>query len=94
MSIHVSNFGQFSSGLDVLADVEGYVPEAGDAAEMFAWGHDDFEVDVDRHGDGYEGRAAEMWRTHLAECATAIAGAEAAVSAWRGARAVWSQRRR
>ena len=67
---HISNFGKFSDSLKPLADLRGYIPQAGDEPDSMEW-------------DGAIEWDDDSWAEHVAECAAAIAKAEAAVSEWR-----------
>lgn len=81
MSFHKSNLGSFGEGLP--CDLNGRVPEAGDEPTDFTWDHDEFKVDFDEHGNGYEGYAAERWSTFVTETAELTRRAEDALDEWR-----------
>jgi len=78
---HKSNLGRFGNGLP--ADLDGYVPEAGDDPADFSWDHDEFEDDYDEAGNGYDGYAHERWSDFVAEAAELTRRAEEALDEWR-----------
>lgn len=69
MSYHYSNFGQFSDYVVQYADLNGYVPEAGDDPENFTWPH-----------EGYEG---DEWEDFVQQAIAATEEAEEALKEWR-----------
>lgn len=78
---HKSGFGQF--GINLPRDLNGYVPQEGDKAESFNFGHDDYTADFDANGDGYVGCAAESWENMIEMATKQTAKAEANLQAWR-----------
>lgn len=76
MAFHYSRFGAFGLALQNYADLNGFVPEADDKAEDFAWPHDEFD------GNGYAGCADEQWADHVADAVAATELAQINLSLW------------
>lgn len=72
MAFHYSRFGSFGLALRNYADLNGFVPEANDKPEDFAWSHDDFDGD-----DGYD-----TWLDHVADAVAATERAQISLSIW------------
>lgn len=72
MSYHVTNLGSFATTVARFADLDGYVPEDGDAAADFRYPcPNDFDD-------------AETWSDWVAEAVEATERAEAELAEWRG----------
>ena len=71
MSYHVTNLGSFGNIVRSYADIDGYVPEAGDHMEDFTYptGGDDFDTDT--------------WAEWVADAITHTALAEQQIEEWR-----------
>lgn len=78
---HFTNLGSFGEYLP--RDLDGFVPEEGDASMQFTWNHDDFTKDFDEFGNGWEGYAQEAWEEYLAEAIRKTAIAEQDLNDWR-----------
>lgn len=78
---HRTCFGALGNALP--SDLDGFVPEPGDDPMKFNFDHDDFVVDFDDNGDGYEGCAAEAWEEFVSRAVEATSAAEAATVEWR-----------
>jgi hypothetical protein len=83
MSIHSSNFGSFAGNLHSFTDLDGFVPEEGDLAASFNFGHDEFTNDFDSNGYGYEGCAEEQWRAFVEMAVEATQEASGVLATWR-----------
>jgi len=73
MAYHLSNLGQYGRDVERYADVDGYVPEAGDKL-----GTMNYTVETER---GL--RDEETWADWLRDAIAATVGANRAVQAWR-----------
>lgn len=81
MSFHYTNLGMFGEYLP--HDLDGFVPEEGDLASSFCWGHTHFTSDFDKQGNGWEGYADECWSEFKAEAIRKTKIAESQLDEWR-----------
>lgn len=75
---HYSNFGQFGEDLRRFADINGYVPQQGDAVDDLTYPKGWFD-DADATPEEIE----EEWQDFVQEAVAATKEAERAVEAWR-----------
>lgn len=83
MAFHKDQMGSFGS--DLPSDRNGFVPEEGDEPSDFQWDHDEFTMDFDDDGNGYEGYAQETWDGFVAQAIAKTREASAALEEWRSA---------
>lgn len=69
---HLTNLGKFAGELKQYADLNGYVPEAGDDHSAMEW-------------DAATKWEADAWREHVAAAVLATEQAEQDVAEWRTA---------
>lgn len=69
MSYHLNNLGTYADHVRPFADIDGYVPQDGDAPEDFRW-------------DG--GEPPHDWEEHVAGAVKATRIANASISRWQG----------
>ena len=73
MSFRFSNFGQFANELQAYADLDGFVPEAGDDWAELRW-----DAAIDWNDD--------TWQEHVCGAVRATVRAEKSLAAWREGR--------
>lgn len=73
MSFHFSNFGAFANELQAYADLDGFVPEAGDDWAELRW---DAAIEWDD----------DAWQEHVCGAVRATVRAEKSLDAWREGR--------
>jgi hypothetical protein len=67
---HITNFGSFSGGLSRYADLNSYIPEAGDDHDAMSW---DSQTEWDD----------DSWNEFVDEAVAATEDAEKALAEWR-----------
>ena len=70
MSYYIGNFGAFGGALADFADLNGYVPQMGDAPDDLQW-------------DAMVEWSDDSWQEFVKDAVAATAAAEAALNEWR-----------
>ena len=83
MSIHISVYGSFKHRVEFYADLDGFIPEAGDSAGQFRYhGTQPWEEDEDLNPPTPDD-AAMLWNEWVNDAVDAARDANTGVAEWR-----------